>query len=58
MVDGEESGRFKQVVPSDEESVPGSVEESCGGDDESEGADHDAEANDASDPDEHNAIEE
>ena len=31
MVDGEDSGRFKQVVPIDEEFVPGSVEESVDG---------------------------
>jgi hypothetical protein len=44
MVDGEDSGRFKQVVPSDEEFVPGSVEGSVEGDDDSERANDDAES--------------
>jgi hypothetical protein len=49
MVDGEDSGRFKQVVPSDEEFVPGSVEGSVEGDDDSERANDDAESSDDKD---------
>jgi hypothetical protein len=56
MADGEDSGRFKQVVPSDEELVPDSVDERSGGDD-SERADDDAEASDDKDVGENDAIE-
>ena len=58
MVDGEDSGRFKQVVPSDEEFAPCSVEESVDGDDDSEPADDDAEASDDNDLGKNDAIEE
>jgi hypothetical protein len=58
MVDGEDSGRFKQVVPSDEEFVPGSVEECVDGDDDSEPPDDDAEASDDNDLCKNDAIEE
>ena len=57
MVDAEDSGRFKQVVPTDEEFVAGSVAESSGGDDDSERADDDAEASDDKDVGEKDAIE-
>jgi hypothetical protein len=56
MVDGDDSGRFKQVVPSDEEFVPDSVEESVEGDDPEPTGD-DAVASDDNDLGKNDAIE-